>query len=288
MRTQQEMLELILNVAQKDARIRCVALWGSRADPDWTPDEYADFDIVFFVTDLSPYDQNMEWIRDQFGPPAICQMPEPDAPIKGPGPRFVCLMLFSDGNRIDLTVQVLPVTDLGEPAVILEDKDGTAALGLKPGGNLWQVKPPDQKIFHDCCNEFWWCLNNVAKGILRDQLPYAMGMLNGYVRPMLDQVIQWQIGIQTDFSGSPGKLGKHFGKYLNADLYGRYLSTYPPAEAKAIWEAVFEACALFAELAGNAARFFGFTYRESEEINMLNYLEMMQDRWVQRKVTGPR
>ncbi|MHB1485565.1 MAG: aminoglycoside 6-adenylyltransferase [Saccharofermentanales bacterium] len=40
-----------------------------------------------------------------------------------------------------------------------------------------------------CCNNFWWCLNNVAKGIARDELPYVMHMLNEVVRSELHETI---------------------------------------------------------------------------------------------------
>lgn len=39
------------------------------------------------------------------------------------------------------------------------------------------------------------CLNNVAKGIARDELPYAMEMYNCVVRNDLKDMIYWYIGI---------------------------------------------------------------------------------------------
>jgi len=76
MRSEQEMLNLIINVAKADERIRAVLLSGSRANPAVPKDIYQDFDITYFVTDISPYYNNPAWIEVQFGKPLIMQMPE--------------------------------------------------------------------------------------------------------------------------------------------------------------------------------------------------------------------
>ena len=35
------------------------------------------------------------------------------------------------------------------------------------------------------CSEYWWCLNNVAKGLKRNELPYALDVIDFTLRPML-------------------------------------------------------------------------------------------------------
>ena len=49
MRNDKQMMQLILDVAKKDERIRAVILNGSRANPQATPDIFQDYDIVFIV-----------------------------------------------------------------------------------------------------------------------------------------------------------------------------------------------------------------------------------------------
>ena len=46
MRTTEEMLNLILNIAKEDDNIRAVLMSGSRANPDCPKDTYQDFDIM--------------------------------------------------------------------------------------------------------------------------------------------------------------------------------------------------------------------------------------------------
>ena len=128
MRTEKEMFDLILGFARKDDRVRIVAMNGSRANPNVQPDKYQDFDIVYLVTEMQSFLSDDAWL-DTFGDRIIMQKPDtmqPD-PTKSSG-SFAYLMLFEDGNRIDLTL--FPVEKLetylesDRMCVLLLDKDG--------------------------------------------------------------------------------------------------------------------------------------------------------------------
>lgn len=81
--------------------------------------------------------------------------------------------------------------------------------------------------FHGCCNEFYWCLCDVAKGIARDELSFAMTTYNTLVRDMLETMLNWYMGTYTNNSVSSGKLHKYLKKYLPAAFYEEYVRTYP-------------------------------------------------------------
>ncbi len=274
MRTSEEMFELIISVAEQDERIKAAVLGGSRADAEAPQDIYQDYDVVYYVDDAAPFWNNIAWIEEKFGRPAVMEMPEtmelPQLPPDGGG-QFIYLMLFEDHNRIDLTIDPHPFADNGEPAVALLDKCGFLPE-MRPDPGCWHVKRPTEKHFRDCCSEFWWCLNNVGKGIARDERPYAMRMFNSVVRDMLDLMTGWYIGVETDFSVSPGKMGKYFKRHLPPDVYAAYLDTYSDSEPKNLWRAVFEACGLFRRLALEVAQALGFRYDMREDENMLTYL----------------
>ena len=53
LRTEQEMIGLILSVAKTDERIRAVSMEGSRANSAVPKDQYQDYDITYYVTDMS-------------------------------------------------------------------------------------------------------------------------------------------------------------------------------------------------------------------------------------------
>lgn len=276
MRTTEEMLELILNVAKEDPDIRAVLMSGSRANKDCPVDKYQDFDIVYFVKDVQPYWDNMAWIEEKFGKPILVQKPEsielipPDA-----DGNYMYLMIFEDGNRIDLQFTASPYVDDGEPVVLLLDKDGTFP-DIKVQEDFWYVRKPSQKYFADCCCEFHWCLNNVAKGIARDELSYAMKQLNECVRDMLVIMLQWYVGTRHDFQVSPGKEGKYFKKYLPEELYERFRKTYSDADYEHMWEAAFEMLYLFGDVARDVAKKLGFAYDEEEEQGIEKYMKMVR------------
>jgi len=275
LRTPDEIIELILNIAKSDENIRAVLMTGSRANKDCPVDIYQDFDVVYFVKEVQPYWDNMAWIEDKFGKPAVIHKPEsmelipPDA-----DGNYMYLMLFPDGNRIDLQITADDYFDDGEPAILLLDKDGTFPK-LEVKSDFWYIRKPEQKIFSDCCNEFHWCLNNVAKGIARDELSYAMEQLNNCVRSMLIQMLEWYVGVKNNFSVSVGKNGKYFKKLLPADIYERFAKTYSDADYEHMWEAAFEMLYLFGDVARVVAGQLEFKYDEAEEKGIEYYM-----RWV--------
>jgi len=101
MRTEKEMFDLILGVANNDKRIRAVYMNGSRANPNVKKDIYQDYDIVFMVTETKSFLEDKSWIT-VFGEPAIIQEPNREEPES----CYTWLMLFKDGNRIDLNIRV--------------------------------------------------------------------------------------------------------------------------------------------------------------------------------------
>ena len=110
MRTEQEMMDLILTFAENDARIRVVGMEGSRTNVNVPKDRFQDYDITYIVTDMGSFIQDDGWL-DYFGKRIIMQKPEamelfpPEL-----GNWFSYLMLFEDGNRIDLTL--VPIDEL--------------------------------------------------------------------------------------------------------------------------------------------------------------------------------
>ena len=93
MRAENEMFDLILNVAKKDEQIRAVLLVGSRANANAPQDKYQDYDITYFVKDIAPFFHNLDWIEENFGKPVILQMPEMMPHADGDG-HFTYLMIF--------------------------------------------------------------------------------------------------------------------------------------------------------------------------------------------------
>jgi aminoglycoside 6-adenylyltransferase len=276
MRSEQGMLELIVETARADERIRAVIMNGSRANPNAPRDMFQDFDIVYFVTDVAPFKKNRDWIK-RFGELMILQTPED---MQDPPPRddegFSYLMQFTDGNRIDLGIY--PLTRLNEIirdslSLLLLDKDGIIPPFAPSNEGDYLPKPPTVKAFADCCNEFWWVCPYVAKGLWRGEIIYARYMLDQVVREQLMKMLAWHIGVKTDFSINPGKYGKYFQRYLEPDLWELLLKTYADASYDHTWQALFTMGHLFRRLAVPIAAHFGFDYPHEDDRQVGAHLE---------------
>ncbi len=270
MRSEQVMLDLIISTAKEDDRIRAVIMNGSRVDPNAPRDIFQDFDIVYYVTEVESFVDDPAWI-DRFGELMILQLPEAmdDPPPDNDG-HWMYLMQFADGNRLDLALE--PIANWQADAapdslsLLLLDKDGLLPPFPPPSDRDYLPSPPTAKAFADCCNEFWWLGPNIAKGLWRDELPYARHMFDNFAREQLMKMLAWTVGIKTGFSGNPGKFGKYLQRTLEPELWAMLLQTYAEGGYEQTWDALFVMGDLFRRTARQVAAQFDFDYpREDDE-----------------------
>ena len=280
MRSSEEIKRLIIDVARKDDRIRTVLLNGSRANSKILPDKYQDFDIVYVVDDVESFISDKTW-TNLFGDKLIWQLPDEmvvGQKVPEKGPRSL-LMLFEDGNRIDLTLlskkEINMNYETDSLTMVWLDKDNLFPdIGL-PNDSDYLVREPTEKEFLDTCNEFWWVCTYVAKGLVRNEIIYSKEMLETVVRPMFMNVIAWNIGIETNFSVSVGKGGKFMKKFLAPDLYKKILKTYSDHTLENNWKSLFLMMHEFGQLARTVAVSLKFNYVMTEEKNVTAYVEQL-------------
>jgi aminoglycoside 6-adenylyltransferase len=281
MRSEQEMMALILNVAKQDDRIRAVVMNGSRTNLKAAKDIFQDYDIVYLVAEMESFIEDKRWI-DVFGERIIMQTPE-DMTMFPPSSsnRFAYLMQFMDGNRIDLTLLPLDAKESyikeDKLTVVLLDKDHYLPELPSPSDEDYWVKPPSAEFFADCCNEFWWVSTYVAKGLWRKEILYAKHHLEGPVRAMLLKMLEWEIGIRTNFSVSAGKCGKYMEKYISKEGWQELISTYADGSYEDTWKALFAACNLFRSTAKVVAAHFHYEYPEKDDSSVTAYLKNVKE-----------
>ena len=274
MRSQEEMLELITRTALEDEKIRGAYLEGSRANAQVPRDIFQDYDVVYIVENTAPYRENREWI-DRFGKRLYMQYPEENTDYPCDVENcYGWLMQMADGCRLDLHVCTRSYAlEHLELYRVLVDKDGIMPKKEETQDEIYWVKKPGEKKFLNVCNEFWWCLNNVAKGLWRGELPYVLDMVDFHVRPMLKLMLEWKAGYENHFLVSLGKSGKYLEKFLPEEIYRRFLMTYARAEIQEQWQGVFLMCSLFHETAREVGAALGYVYNEEEAANSLWFLE---------------
>lgn len=276
MRSEWEMLALITETAKADPRIRAAYLEGSRANPKAPRDLFQDYDVAYIVKETKPFQEDQGWI-DRFGERLYLQYPEEGLADADKSSCYGWLIQFADGNRLDLHVRTAEnaLANL-ELYRTLVDKDGIMPKEADISDQRYWVKAPSQKEFSCCCNEFWWCLNNVAKGLWRGEQPYVMEVLDTAIRPELRRMLEWKAGMDHHFSVNTGKAGKYLKQYLPEDVYRRYLDTYCRADPEEIWEAVFRMCVLMDQIAREVAERLNLLYNMKEAAASAGYLERIR------------
>ena len=288
MRTEIEMISLIKDIAFKEENIRAAYIEGSRTNPNAPKDIFQDYDIVYIVTTTKPFREDKEWINN-FG--KILYMHYPEDNVFYPSDVENCYgwqIPFADGNRMDLHVctkeNALANLELYQ---ILVDKDGIVPYPQETTDERYWVKEPREIEFKCTCSDFWWCLNNVAKGLWRNELPYAMDVINFVLRPHLKRLLEWKMGIENNFSVSAGKSCKYFKKYLQEETYRQFLATYSIAEIESIWNSVFGMCGLFQSTAVEFSKKQNFSYDYEQAKNSLNFLQHVRKLPVNAKEIYP-
>ncbi|MBG9782928.1 aminoglycoside 6-adenylyltransferase [Shouchella lehensis] len=283
MRSEKEMMNLILSIASEDERILAVYMNGSRVNRNAPKDLFQDYDIVYVVENTAPFVEEREWL-DQFGKRLLMQEPAQHDEALGKNVNadrsYTYLMLLADGNRIDLHVETIAsMRDEYENdslTIALLDKRGILPDIPPASDRNYRVKKPTEAEFLTSCNEFWWCLQNVVKGIWRDELPYAKEMFDGVVRVPLNHMTSWWIQQNQNAPVATGKMGKYFKCFLPETLWEQYKHTYSGPSYEDFWRSLFIACDLFSTLARDVASQLTYPYNEEEEKHMLLYIRQVQ------------
>ncbi|MCM1538708.1 MAG: aminoglycoside 6-adenylyltransferase [bacterium] len=280
MRSEKEIYDLILDVAKNDVRIKAVYMNGSRTNEHVPKDRFQDYDIVYVVEDTQSFIGDKDWIRI-FG--EILYMQYPDESPNYPSDKensYGYLMQFADGIRIDLTVQPVKyaqnhIQDDKLCRILLDKEKILPEIEAATDRQYW-VKKPTEEQYLAVCNEFWWCTNNIAKGLWREEILYVQDMTNDVVRPQLITMLNWKAGILTGWTVSTGKSSKYLYRWLSEEEWQMLLSTYFDGNVDHAWESVFRMCELFE----NAARFVGeksgWKYHEKEGKAAYGFLESVR------------
>ncbi|WP_188455120.1 aminoglycoside 6-adenylyltransferase [Virgibacillus oceani] len=265
MRSEHQMMSMLMDFARNDTRIRLVTLEGSRTNKNIPRDSFQDYDISYFVTDMDSFKKNDQWL-DIFGDRLMMQKPE-DMELFPPelGDWFSYLMLFEDGNRIDLTL--IPIKEVEDYFInsdglvkVLLDKDQLVKEEVTPNDQKYWTKKPTAREFDDCCNEFWWVSTYVVKGLARREILFAIDHLNEIVRPNLLRMMSWQIGLENGFNFSVGKNCKFIDRYLPKQDWETLLTSYSGSSYSAVWQSLFTCYELFRKYAKAVAKALEYKY----------------------------
>ena len=266
MRTEPEILDLIFQTA-KTLQVEAIAMSGSRTNSQAPQDEFQDYDVVYVVDDLDNLTNDLSWL-DQFGKRLI----EQEVTL---GHRRLYLMLFEDGNRIDLTLcpkqQIQEWVDSEDNYIVLKDDKGLF-VSYPPSPRRYWTNPASQTDFEKACNEFWWVSAYVVKGICRNQLIYATDHLYGICQQELLKVLAWQVASDRGVVDI-GKNYKYLFQYLPTENGEAFSSLLNFSSIGRITQSLFATMQLFHQEAQSLAQKMGFDYDKEVAEKMLDYAE---------------
>ena len=264
MRTETEMLDVILQTA-KTLQVKAVAMSGSRTDTKAPKDEFQDYDVVYIVDDLDNLTSDLAWL-DQFGTRIIEQH-------NILGNRRLYLMLFEDGNRIDLTIcpkdYINEWVDSEAGFTVLVDEKGLFE-SYSPSPQRFWTSPASETDFEKSCNEFWWVSAYVVKGICRKQVIYATDHLYGICQQELLKVLAWQVASDRG-KVDIGKNYKYLYNYLPSEKEKEFSNLLDFSSLDKITQSLLATMQIFHQEAQSLAQKMGFDYDKRVAEKMMRY-----------------
>ena len=266
MRTETEMLDVILKTA-KTLQVKALAMSGSRSCPKAPKDEFQDYDVVYIVDDFDNLTSDLSWLN-QFGKRII----EQEVSL---GNRRLYLMLFEDGNRIDLTLcpkeHIQEWVDSETGFIVLVDEKGLFE-SYSPSPERYWTDPATETDFEKSCNEFWWVSAYVVKGIYRKQLIYATDHLYSICQQELLKVLTWQVASDRG-AVDIGKNYKYLFHYLPAEKEKEFTALLDFSDQKKITQSLLDTMDFFHKEAQAFSRKTGFHYDKATAEKMIKYAE---------------
>ena len=264
MRIDQEILDVILQTAKK-LQIYAVALSGSRTNPNASTDEFQDYDVVYVVDDLDNLTSDLSWL-DLFGKRIIDQEVALDH-------RRLYLMLFEDGNRIDLTLcpkeHIQEWVNREAGFTVLEDPEHLFEP-YSPNLERYWTSTATETDFEKSCNEFWWVSAYVVKGICRNQLIYATDHLYGICQQELLKILAWQVASDNGVV-DVGKNYKYLFNYLPAEQKKEFSDLLDFSSVEKLTQSLFATMTLFHQEAQAFSLKTGFPYDKETAEKMIEY-----------------
>ena len=283
MRAETEMLDLILQTA-KTLQVKAVAMSGSRTGTKAPKDEFQDYDVVYVVDDLDNLTSDLAWL-DQFGKRIIEQHVLLDH-------RRLYLMLFEDGNRIDLTLcpkdHIQEWVESEADFTVLEDTKGLFVPYFPSPQRYW-TSPATETNFVKSCNEFWWVSSYVVKGICRNQLIYATDHLYGICQQEFLKILAWQVASNRGVVDI-GKNYKYLFNYLPTEKEKEFSDLLDFSSIEKITQSLLATMQLFHREAQRLAQKLGFDYDKEVAEKMIEYAEervkKFGNNWKNEKARG--
>ena len=276
-----DFLSRLVAWAERHDLVRALLLTSTRASADARVDVLSDFDVILYVADTGPFRARETWLPDLGTVLLGTSLEQGD---NHGLPQYWRGVFFDDMTKVDFTItpaavlpilreesQLPPGLDLGYRVLI--DKDDLT-VGLPAPTNTAYLPPkPTAQEFRALIEDFWWDTTYVAKYLWRDEIFAARAILDAEIRlQVLRPLLEWMVEVECGWSIRPGAWGRHFKRYLKAEIWAEVERTFAEASDEGHWAALFQTIAVFRKGAESVAQNLGYEYPRDLDERMTSYL----------------
>jgi aminoglycoside 6-adenylyltransferase len=283
-----DVINNLIHWGEQQDSIRAMLLTSTRAVPNAPMDDLSDYDVILVVKDIHPFHRDRRWLND-FGEVLVTYWDpiyrDPDTGAD----KFGNVIQYENGLKIDFTfhtvswlqkiVQLPALPDeLDAGYRVLLDKDRLTQEMILSTHSAYIPKAPTNEHYQGWIEEFFSDAPYAAKCLLRGELLPLKWCLDYDMKHIyLRQMLEWKIGLDTDWSVPVGALGKGLKKRLPPETWSRLEDCYVGADASGNWEALFKTMALFRELAMEVGKGLGYIYPLDLDERVTEYVKKMQE-----------
>ena len=283
MRSEREILEIVIDAARREDSVRAVI----RTDLLPVRKYLYTYNFYFVVNDIEKYEEDV--FRSCFGERILLFRGDRNYPEMFPGTK-AHLMVFRDG--VTIVVHAMDVNTflaryngknayenvwIGDTYQKVLDKDNILPeIERSEEKQTIFAGAPAREEFINVNSEFWWVMKTFAEYTLREELLSSMFYLNNSVRDLLNRMIHWYIYLKAGHPVDMGILDSRMEEVLEADLFRLYKKTYPGADYPQIWEAYDAVTELWRKTGRFVSERCGFDYPDETELNMTEFIHRLR------------
>lgn len=280
----------LIDFSQANDPIRALVLTSSLCNPNAPADILSDFDIEFFFEDPASFAEHDSWIETiDMGPiMAIWHWPNEWDFEKGDGRRFMRMVYFLDGTKMDISLRYLADLrkissadslpdgyDIGYK--VLLDKDNATA-GIKPPTyQAFILKPPSPEQFKSRVETFWMESTYVAKYLWREDLVALKDRIDKLANYNLREALEWSVAMEHGWNWKPGSLGRGLSKALDHTICQELTDSYAAGDLDDLWESLFRTTALYRKTAIKIAEHLGYPYPHDLDRRVSTYHQTLKN-----------
>lgn len=260
------LIERIVAWAGQDENVRAIIVIGSRARTNHAADEWADLDVILAAADTAPYWQTDGWLR-QIGDQWLTFVTmTPD------GRSYERRVLFAGGLDVDFALNDVAalrgalagevpgdIADTIHRGIrVLVDKDDLGALLQNKSITPPQPQPPDEAVFHNLVNDFWYHTLWTAKHLRRGELWWAKACCDMHLKGLLLQMLEWHARATRGLGVDTWLRGRFLEEWADPRALLDLQNAFAHYDEADMWQALLTTMALFDWLEGESAAAWNF------------------------------